>query len=186
MGLCFVPFPGTSHSGDQVFGERSHCNLSPPLSLPLSFLGVQLVHLLRCAMCLFWGVDLWLQPSWWMSTVQYPRKTWLATGDLLAVWKRMRSLGLRLPLSFWLWLSTPCLYASGGGWASLQPASSPLVFTQSFVLCEARQCLRLELLVRKFFLFLFSLSLWLSHSLGCYLTLTPSDCPQGIQARSLP
>ena len=27
---------------------------------------------------------------------------------------------------------------------------------------------------------------WPSHSLGCYLTLAPSDCPQGIQARSLP
>ena len=87
--------------------------------------------------------------------------------DLVSNWEPAHSLvedavsGLRLPLSFWLWLSTPCLYASGGGWASLQPASSPLVFTQSFVLCEARQCLRLELLVRKFFLFLsfFSLSL---------------------------
>ena len=29
-------------------------------------------------------------------------------------------------------------------------------------------------------------SLWLSHNLGCYLTLAPSDCPQGIQAWSLP
>ena len=26
----------------------------------------------------------------------------------------------------------------------------------------------------------------LSHSLGCYLKLVPADCPQGIQARSLP
>ena len=26
----------------------------------------------------------------------------------------------------------------------------------------------------------------LSHSLGCYLKLVPSDCPQGIQAWSLP
>ena len=30
------------------------------------------------------------------------------------------------------------------------------------------------------------LSLLLSHSLNCYLTLAPSDCPQGIRARSLP
>ena len=30
------------------------------------------------------------------------------------------------------------------------------------------------------------LSLLLSHSLSCYLTLAPSDCPQSIQARSLP
>ena len=145
----------------RALSPGGQCVLSPPQSQLLGFLGTQWERHLRCAICLLWGVDLWLQPSWWMSTVQYPRKTWLATGDLLAVWKRMRSLGLRLPLSFWLWLSTPCLYASGGGWASLQPASSPLVFTQSFVLCEARQCLRLELLVRKFFLFLsfFSLSL---------------------------
>ena len=34
----------------------------------------------------------------------------------------------------WLWLSPTCLAASGGGWVSLQSASSPLVFTQSFVL----------------------------------------------------
>ena len=47
--------------------------------------------------------------------------------------------------------------------------------------CEvARLCLRLELSQEN------SLSLWLSHSLGCYLTLAPSDCSQGIQAQSLP
>ena len=44
---------------------------------------------------------------------------------------------------------------------------------------QARLRLRLELFVGK-------LSLWLSHCLGCYLTLAPSDCPQGVQARSLP
>ena len=32
----------------------------------------------------------------------------------------------------------------------------------------------------------FPLKLWLSHSLGCYLTLAPSDCPQGIQAWPYP
>ena len=53
---------------------------------------------LRRAACLLWGADLWLRPSWWMSTVQDPRKTWLATGSLLAVWKRMQSLGPSLPL----------------------------------------------------------------------------------------
>ena len=46
---------------------------------------------------------------------------------------------------------------------------------------QARLCFRLELFVGKF-----SLSLWLSHCLGCYLTLAPSDCPQGVQAQSLP
>ena len=54
--------------------------------------------------------------------------------------------------------------------------------------CEwARLCLRLELFPGKFSLSLiFFPSLWLSHSLGCYLTLASSDCPQGIQFWSLP
>ena len=29
-------------------------------------------------MCLFWGADLWLQPSQWMLIVQNPKKSWLA------------------------------------------------------------------------------------------------------------
>ena len=40
-------------------------------------------------MCLLWGADLRLRPSWQMSTIQYPRKMWLATGSLLTVWWRM-------------------------------------------------------------------------------------------------
>ena len=35
------------------------------------------------------------------------------------------------------------------------------------------------------FLFFFP-SLWLSHRLGFYITLAPSDCPQGLQAQSFP
>ena len=42
----------------QVFGERGHCNLSPFPPLLLTFLGVQLAHLLR-----------------WMMTVQNPKKS---------------------------------------------------------------------------------------------------------------
>ena len=30
LGLRFVPFPGLSSSGDEVFGERGCCDLSPP------------------------------------------------------------------------------------------------------------------------------------------------------------
>ena len=61
-------------------------------------------------------------------------------------------------------------------WYSLNP-----------LFCEqARLCLRLELLVGKFFLSLsLFFSLWLFYSLDCYLKLAPPDCPQGIQARSL-
>ena len=53
-------------------------------------------------MCLLRGAGLWLQPSWQMSTIQDPRKTRLATGNLLTVWWKMPSLGLRLqqPLAF--------------------------------------------------------------------------------------
>ena len=64
LGLRFVAIPDLSTSGDQVLGEQlppvESCDLSPPLSQPLSFLGVQWVRLLRCSVCLFWGADLWL------------------------------------------------------------------------------------------------------------------------------
>ena len=47
VGPAFVPFPGPSSSGDEVFGEHGRCDLLPPSSLPLGCLGVQPVHLLR-------------------------------------------------------------------------------------------------------------------------------------------
>ena len=47
MGLRFVPFPALSSSGDEVFGECGHCDLSPFPSLPLGFLVVQTAYLLR-------------------------------------------------------------------------------------------------------------------------------------------
>ena len=59
--------------------------------------------------------------------------------DLVGKWEPARSLvegavsGAKIA-PFWLWLSPACLSASSGGWASAQPASSPLVFAQSFVL----------------------------------------------------
>ena len=59
--------------------------------------------------------------------------------DLVSNWEPARSLvedaisGAEI-VARWLWLLPTCLSASGGGWASLQLASSPLVFAQSFVL----------------------------------------------------
>ena len=41
---------------------------------------------LRCAVCLLWGADLWLRPSWRMSTIQNPWMSCLETGSLFAVW----------------------------------------------------------------------------------------------------
>ena len=60
--------------------------LSPPWSQPLSFLGGSMCVRLQCALCLFWGADLWLRPSRQKSTIQNPKGFWLATGCLLAAW----------------------------------------------------------------------------------------------------
>ena len=72
--------------------------------------------------------------------------------------------GAKLALSFQLWLSPTCLPASGGGWASLQPADSPLVLAQSFVLWvgPAVPYLRLELFMGKFSLSLLFLIFFFS------------------------
>ena len=137
LSVRFGPFPGLSSSGDQVLGDGTVpgglWSYSPPRSRPLGFLGALRECHLRCAVCLLWGADLRLQPSWPMSTIQDPRKMWLADGGLLTVWWRMLSLGPRLPLAFWLWLSPACLSASGQAGASPQLARSPLGFAQSFV-----------------------------------------------------
>ena len=78
VGPAFCGLPMSRSSGDQVLGESTvpgvWCILSPPCSQLLGFLGAQQECCLRCAMCLLWRADLWLQPSWWMSTVQDPRK----------------------------------------------------------------------------------------------------------------
>ena len=69
----------STHSPDAV------CLITSPIPAA-RFPGWQQEHRLRCAVYLFWGDDLWLQPSQRMSSVQNPRKSWLATGSLLAVW----------------------------------------------------------------------------------------------------
>ena len=110
---------------------------SPPRSQLLSFLGVEQACLLRWAMCLFWGADLWLQPSWWMSTIQNPKKCWLAMKPACSL-AEGASLGPQLPPSG---SGCPRLPVSSGGWAvrSQRALLSPLF-------CErAWQCLRLGL-----------------------------------------
>ena len=47
--------------------------LSPPWSQALGVLGGSRCALLQCALCLFWGADLWLRPSWQKSTIQNPK-----------------------------------------------------------------------------------------------------------------
>ena len=43
--------------------------LSPPQSQLLSFPHAPRERCLRCAVCLIWGTDLWLRPSWQMSAI---------------------------------------------------------------------------------------------------------------------
>jgi len=88
----------------------------------------------------------------------------------------MPFLSPKLPLAFWLWLLPSCL-------------SALLWYSLNCLFCEqARLCLRLELFMGKVlstsFFILFSL--WLSHSLGCYLTLASSDCPRAFRPSPYP
>ena len=100
----------------------------------IGFLGVQRAHLLRCAMCLFWWADLWLQSSRQMSTIQNRKNSRLAMQPACCLVEDT-SLGQRLPVSgSGCPTPHPRLLVSGGGWSSPQPVSSPLVFAQSFVL----------------------------------------------------
>ena len=99
LGLRFVlPRPKQLRrpSAWRAHTPQVRCILSPSWSQPLGFLGVQL-HL-RCAVCLFWGADLWLRPSQQMSTVQNPKKSWLAMKPACSL-VADATLGPRLPSS---------------------------------------------------------------------------------------
>ena len=163
LGLHFVPFPGLRSSGNQVLGEHTvpgvRWVLSPLWSQSLGLLGVPQEHRHRCAVCLLLGADLRLQPSWQMSTVQYPRNTWFATGSLLPLWWRMPSLGPKLPLAFQLWLSPACLSASDVGEEPVGSLLALLWHLINTLFCErARMWLRLELFFLSLSLFPLSLS----------------------------
>ena len=71
----------------------------------------------------------WLRPSQRMSTIQNFRKS------LVRNWKPICSLVGDAPFSLWLVPASHLTPTSGGGWASLQPASSPLVLL-SPLFCE--------------------------------------------------
>ena len=93
-------------------------NHLPISSRSLSFPGAPQEHHLRCAaVCLLWGADLRLRPSWLMSTIQDSRKMWLATGSLVIVWQKMPFLGPRLqqPLTFGQAHLPLCLQRGTGG-----------------------------------------------------------------------
>ena len=82
LGLCFVPFPGPSSSSDQVFGEHSLPQLEgasyhpPHPSHQFSGCTTDPDPQVCCVSLL--GSYSVLRPSQWMSTVQNPKKSWLA------------------------------------------------------------------------------------------------------------
>ena len=89
LGWACVLYPSQVQAAE-VFGERGHCDLSPPPSLPLGFLGVQLTYLLRR-----------------MSTVQNPKKFWLAMKPACSLVDDASGV---TTAPFWLWLPSPaCL-----------------------------------------------------------------------------
>ena len=98
--------------------------------------GVPQERPLRCIVCVLWGAALSLWYSGQMSTIQDPRKTWLATGSLLTVWWRMPVFGVEIAAASCLPFGChpPASLAPAAGGPRTQPASSPLVFAQSFVL----------------------------------------------------
>ena len=99
--LGCVHFPGPSHEVRFRFlgtAQRPRLNWACVLCLPIraaqgtrrlkSALSLGALHLIPsavwpqllcalvgCALCLFWESDFWLQPSWWMSTIQNLRKS---------------------------------------------------------------------------------------------------------------
>ena len=102
-----MPFPGPNSSGGEVFGERGRCDLSPPLSLPFGFLGVQ--------------------PSQADVDCPEPQEV-LAKKPACSLVDKV-SLGLRLPLSSPY--GSGCLSPTGDG---LQLAISVLSFVLCVVL----------------------------------------------------
>ena len=138
VGPAFCALPRSSSSGDQVLGR---CTLPGAVRLITS--PVPAARFPGRAgsgvPCVSSGetvgeTDLWLQPSQWMSAVQDPRKTWLATGSLLAVCRPPACLPVCLQRG--MGRSTASLLSSG--------IHSVLCSVSSW------QCLRLGLFSRRF------------------------------------
>ena len=109
------------------------CLITSPIPAA-QFAGCTRVHLLRCAVCLFCGAGagLWLHPSWLVSTVQNPKKSWLAKKPACSLVENI-SLGPQLP-------ALTCLSPAGDG-----PVRSRLALLIPLFCEQAWQCLRLGL-----------------------------------------
>ena len=135
-------------------------------------------------MCLLWEADLRLRYSWQMSTVQDPRKTWLATGSLLSLLEDVVS-GAKIAAALCLpALAVTCLsFCLQGERALYSSQLAVLWYLLNPLLCEYSR--GHHVLLEPFEGKVFFSCLCGAHGLGCCVTLAPSDCPQGIQARSL-
>ena len=151
-----MPFPGWSSLGNQVLGEHSlprwgtaSYHLPGPgcLISQVRTLGVP-SHVCHVSL------GSWSLAATLLADVNCPG----SQEDLVSNWEPARSLDRGCPLPYGSGCRLPAsLSLAGDGWAGPLPASSPLVFAQSFVLWAAQQCLRLELFQGK-----------LSLSLSCF------------------
>ena len=60
VGPAFCAFPGSSSSGDHLLGEHTLFRCIESYHLPDPSHSVSWCTRLWCAVCLFWGADLWL------------------------------------------------------------------------------------------------------------------------------
>ena len=140
--VCFVPFPGPSHSGDRVLGK---CTVpGGPYILCTSLLPASCFP--GCApraqsqVCCVSPLGNRSQAVALLAVVNHQdtRKMWLATSSLLTVWWKMQSLGrdCSSPLLSGSGCCTPASLPLGRADPKQQLACCPLVFAraQYFVL----------------------------------------------------
>ena len=183
----FVLFPDPSSSGSQVLVECTApggpCILFTCLVLASQFprctVGAQSL------VCPLSPLGSWSQAVTFLADVNYPA----SQEDMVSNWEPGNSLvedamsGAKIAADPWLLYASLSVSREGGSYMAagflsfgIHSVLSSVSMPGSWWGCRAFH--------GKVFYFLF-LSLWRSHELGCYLTLTPSDCPQSIQARSL-
>ena len=186
VGPAFYALPGPSSSGNQMLGKHTlpagWCILSPPRFQPLGCLGLP-KNVVSGVPCVSSGC--WSLTATFLVDVNHPR----SQEDFTSNWKPAHSLVENAMSGSEI---APCLPA-------LAVARLPLCLQQGerpvhswlallWYLLNPLFCERARLCLRTFH-GKFSLSFFLSgyfYSLGFYLTLAPSDRPQGVQAQSPP
>ena len=188
--MRFVPFPGPSSSGNEVLGK---CTV-PGGPCVLITSPVPTAWFPRCTarassqVCRVSPPGSWSQAVTLLADVSRPESQEEVVSNREPDHTSVEDAGL------WSW---DCLLPSGSGChmpVSLPPAGvgagRGLYAARLARLCYSPNPLSCEWVRLHFRAFcrevLFFFPLWRSHSLGCYPTLAPSDCLQGIQAPSLP